>query len=78
VTDPRTEGLRDAAAWLQATANGDTAGREAIALHCDPTELVDAITETLLWLLKDQGIPLGDLLDTMRRTADRDDGTSQD
>lgn len=75
--DPRIEGLRDAAAWLQATAANDAAGRRAIALNCDPTQLMDAMTDIVLWLVREQGLDFAHFLEVLRSSADRDErGTS--
>lgn len=70
----RSEGMRDAAAWLHASKNGDTEGRNAVALNCDPTQLVDALTDTLLWIVDQQDIDFEHLLQLMRSAADRGEG----
>jgi hypothetical protein len=69
--NPRIEGMRDAAAWLQATKASDTEGRNAIAMNCDPVELNDALTETILWIVRVQGIDFEHLLEQMREAAER-------
>ncbi|BBY61156.1 hypothetical protein [Mycolicibacterium sarraceniae] len=72
--NPRSEGMRDAAAWLQANKNSDTKGRHAIAVNCDPTQLVDALTDTLLWVVRKQNIDFEHLLGVMRDAADIGEG----
>lgn len=63
------DGLRDAAAWLQAVAADDKEGFNAVATNCDPIELVDALTAAFLWLIGRQGISLDRMLTLMRDTA---------
>ncbi|MDF3283370.1 hypothetical protein [Gordonia sp. N1V] len=46
----RVDAMLDGLAYLQATAEGDEAGRRAVALNCDPALMVDAIAEAAIEL----------------------------
>ncbi|MBD0862736.1 hypothetical protein IA539_16210 [Gordonia sp. zg691] len=45
-----TDDMRDALAFMRATALGDTEGRMAIAVNCDPAAMVDCLTSYALGL----------------------------
>ena len=45
-----TDDMRDALGYMRATALGDTEGRMAIALNCDPARMLDCLTSYALGL----------------------------
>ena len=45
-----TDDMRDALAYMRATALGDTEGRMAIAVNCDPAHMLDCLTSYALGL----------------------------
>lgn len=74
MTGNQADGLRDAAAWLKAFAEGDAAGFHAIAMNCNPVELVDSLTAAFLWVIRDQGLSLDAVIQLMRNTANWQEG----
>jgi hypothetical protein len=71
MTGTQADGMRDAAAWLQAFNDGDTEGFHTIAQNCDPTELVDSLTAAFLWVIREHDLNLSAVLQLMRDSADR-------
>lgn len=45
--------MRDALAYMRATATGDLDGRTAVGVNCDPARMVDCITAYALGLATD-------------------------
>lgn len=45
-----TDDMRDALAFMRATATGDTEGRMAVAVNCDAAKMVDCLTSYALGL----------------------------
>lgn len=45
-----TDDMRDALAFMRATATGDTEGRMAIAVNCDPARMLDCLASYALGL----------------------------
>lgn len=69
---------RDALAWLYAALRRDQEGRSAIANHCSPTGLVDALTDLHLGLAavathQEPEAYLNYLRDNLDRILDRQD-----
>ena len=81
MTNPENlDGMLDGIAFLRATHEGDREGLSAIASHCDPANMVDAIAAAALDLA-DATVPggavawLDDLRIRVQRARGDDSGT---